>query len=122
MSMEHETLVLRRSVEALGSVKHRRRFDGDLRRRLGVHACERAAAGTSLAEIARSLDVSWKTMQGFLKSASTSRSSLVPVKVITAPEQVKSRLVVRGACGVVVDGATVAEVAELLARLSSCSG
>jgi len=115
MVANHEALVLRRAVEALGPVLQRRRFDADLRRRLSAHVRMRVASGAAMSSVARSLDLSGPTVARLLRAA----PSLLPVRVTPAPERTE-RLVVRGPCGVSVEG-TVDDIAALIVRLAACS-
>ena len=114
--MSRDVRALRAEIAALDVVKQRRRYDGGLRRRIAAHARERLAAGDSLRAISRSLDTSPQVITRTL-SAST---ALVPV-TITAPVPPPSSLVVRAPCGVTIEGASLDEIAALVARLASCS-
>ncbi len=122
MSIRAEAQQLRAAVESLSGPKTQRRYGEQLRRRLGAHARERLSRGESLTAISSSVGVSVPTLARLAKSV----SAFVPVAVVTtlSPPSIRvSRgLLLRGPCGLVVEGASVDEVAELFVRLASCSG
>ena len=101
---------LRRAVEQLGGEKHRRRFEGALRRRLVGYVGERVAAGASMSAIEREIGVSRPTLRQLAREP-----SLVPVRVADEPRET-AKLVLRGPSGVIVEG-SVDDIAALLLRL-----
>jgi transposase-like protein len=103
--------VLRRAVEQLGAPKHRRRFEGALRKRLVGYVAERIASGVSMSEIERELGVSRPTIRRLAREP-----ALVPVRLAEEPGHAAPRLVLRGPHGVVVEG-TVDDLASLIIRL-----
>lgn len=118
MSLDSEARALRALVTALHPMKTQRRYAGALRARLTAHIHARAAAGDRLDAIARSLDVSLPTVT---KLAAKPISALVPVRVMSSPPLATRTVTLRGPCGVVVEGLTLEDVAEVCARLASCS-
>ncbi len=105
-------------MSALHPVKTQRRYAGALRARLTAHIHSRVTAGDEIDAIARSLDVSLPTVT---KLAATPASALVPVRVMSQPPTPPRTLTLRGLCGVVVADLTLEDVAEVCARLASCS-
>ena len=89
-----------------------RRFTSQLRADVERYARRRAAEGASKAAIARELGVSGPTITRALKRPTR---ALVPVRVVSEPV---SPVVVRGPCGVVVEGLDVAQVAKLMRELA----
>lgn len=118
MSLDSEARALRALVAALHPRKTQRRYAGPLRARLAAHIHARVAAGDVLDAIARSLDVSLPTVT---KLAGRPASALVPVRVMSLPPVPARSLTLRGPCGVVVEGLSLEDVAEMCARLASCS-
>lgn len=105
---------LRRAVAGLAAKPQGRRFVGDMRRDLVAYVHERRAAGASLSSIERETGVSEPTLRRLAREG-----MLVPVEVIDAAVDVPAPrpLVLRGQCGVFVEG-SVEEIASLLRRLS----
>lgn len=105
---------LRRAVERLAAKPRGRRFVGEMRRDLVAYVHERRAAGASLSSIERETGVSEPTLRRLMREG-----MLVPVEVLDAAVDAPASrlLVLRGPCGVVLEG-TVDEIASLLRRLS----
>lgn len=118
MSLDSEARALRALVTALHPVKTQRRYAGTLRARLTSHIHARVAAGDDLNAIARSLDISLPTVTKF---AARPLSPLVPVRVMPVPRLPTGALTLRGPCGVVVEGLSLEDIADVCARLASCS-
>lgn len=104
---------LRRAVERLAAKPRGRRFVGEMRRDLVAYVHERRAAGASLSSIEREIGVSEPTLRRLVQEG-----MLVPVEVKDAAVDVPTPrvLLLRGPCGVVVEG-SVDDIAALLLRL-----
>lgn len=118
MSLDSEARALRALVTALHPVKTQRRYGSALRTRLTAHIHARVTAGEQLDAIARTLDVSLPTVA---KLAAKPASALMPIRVLPQPPPPTRTLTLRGPCGVIVEGLTLDDVAEVCARLASCS-
>lgn len=112
---------LRTAIAALHPVKCRRRYSDELKRRVVAHTRRRLASGETLAGVAESLDIAQPTLARFLSEV----RALVPVEVIEdagpPPRTTCARMTVRGPAGLVIEGASIEDVAALFKRLSSCS-
>lgn len=108
--------VLRDEIAALNDVKKRRRYSSELRSQLAAYARERISAGDSVRGLSRELDVSPQVIVRALAST----TAIVPVKVKAATPK-PSALIMRAPCGVTVEGASLDDIAGIIARLSSCS-
>lgn len=113
-----DTPSLRRTIEALAANNFRRRYPAELRARVAAHARRELADGVTLWGIASSLGMGTTTLRRFL--GDTRPWTLVPVKVLDAvpKAELADPIVVRGACGVTVEGLDIAGVAGLLRALS----
>jgi hypothetical protein len=133
---------LRAEIAALGAVKHLRRYPPELRQRIVSHAGPRRVAGESQAAVAKSLDMSDLTLARFLSPDFTPRSpkgrprirrqrrslqTLIPITV-TPDENARRawsdddhRIVVRGPSGLLIEGLSIRALAELIARVATCS-
>ena len=111
--MSHKDIEsVRAAIALLGSNKRLRRYAAPLRARLV--ALVRTHGETSVAALAKALDMAPQTLERIVAG---SRASLVPVRVTAKPAAI-STLVVRGPCGIVVEGLDVTGVAELIRALS----
>ena len=109
---------LRAEILALSSTKQARRFGASLRRRVTAHARQRIAAGVSLEGICEELDISAPTLGRFLSARCVTKPGFVEVAVAESPRA--GDLVLRGPCGVIVEGLSLAEIGQLLRSLA-CS-
>ncbi len=113
-----DTKTLRRAIEALAANNYRRRYPAELRSRVAAHARCGLAAGATLWEVARSLGMGSKTLERFLEDDSP--KALMPVQLIdpVGEREVTGPIVVRGGCGVTVEGLDLEGAATLLRALS----
>lgn len=116
--MTNEAARLRSEIHGLADVKQRRRYPLQLRGRVVQYARARIADGASAAVVSKELDIGAPTLARFL-SAARARSPFAELR-LREPERGSDGLVVRGPCGVRVEGMSVDDVALLLQRLA-CS-
>lgn len=102
-----------RAVASLGKSKHLRRYPAALDAQLA--ALVRGHPERSLASLARELDIAPQTLKRIVTRAA---APLVPVRVVARSSRASSALVVRGPCGLVVEGLDMGGVAELIRALS----
>lgn len=124
MTMVTGLEALRLEIAALAGHKNSRRYPPELRARVAAFARDRRATGASIAAICAELDVGEPTMHRFLGLVGMPKRKK-PVEgfkrvALAKPSSEPSRLVLRGPGGVVVEGLSVDEMAQLLKSLS-CS-
>ena len=112
-TMQDDLSTLRRAIAGLSMSKTQRRYPAELQRR--IVSVVRQHPQLEMPVLARRLDMAPQTLTRILSSAG---SVLVPVRVTNTDEQSRSAVVVRGPCGVVVEGLDVRGVAELFRALS----
>jgi hypothetical protein len=118
VTMATEGQRLRAEILALSSVKQARRFGASLRRRVTTYARQRIAAGASLQRVCEELDISTPTLGRFLSAHGAADSGFVEVAIAEKPAI--GGFVVRGPCGVLVEGLSLGDLAQLLKGLA-CS-
>lgn len=113
-AMKHQDISsARRAIAALARRKHLRRYPDSLRSRLA--ALVRAHPEQSVRSLALQLGMAPQTLDRF---AADSPAGVLPVRVVREPEPQSPTPIVRGPCGLVVEGLDVAGVADLLRALS----
>lgn len=105
---------LERSRDTRGRVRPRR----DLKRRVAEYAVAQLERGEPMGRLARLLGLGEMTLRRWLARFAEQPGSIVPVQVAPDVRPEVSSLVVHGPSGIRVEGMTVAEVAELVQRLS----
>jgi hypothetical protein len=119
MAITMTTEELKQAIAALSAVKQTRRYPAHLRAEVLRHARARISAGASRAAVCEELDVSEPTLMRFL-DGDKPRANFARVRIVEQRATAKRTLTVKGPCGIVVEGLTMTEVAELL-RKASCS-
>ena len=116
-TLETQRREIRRAAAALG-LGAGRRYPATLRSKISAYSRERMAAGVRLRAVAAEIGVSHPTLVRFVGA---SAAAIRRVRVSEAPattDQVPQQVVVRGPCGVVVEGLDIAGAAALLRALS----
>jgi len=117
-----ELELLRREIQELSERKSMRRYPQKLREHIAAWARVQLARGVSPWQASRRLDLGQGTLQRILDEVDdegeVTKTSLVPVRVVEDSAPARTRVVVRGPCGIVVEGLGIAEVASLLRALS----
>ena len=103
---------IRRAIALLAPTKRDRRYPPKLRARL--IALVREHPEESIGSLARTLDMAPQTLE---RIAAGNRTSMLPVRIVDRPET-SSALIVRGPCGIVVEGFEVDSLADLIRALS----
>jgi len=116
-TLDREERELRAAVIALAPVKQNRRFEGTLAARIVAHTERRLARGDTIAAVCAGLDIAHQTLTRLIDKSKSTRA-LVPV-VVREAEREQRALMLRGPCGVTVEG-SADEIAAVIARLS-CS-
>jgi transposase len=102
-----------RSNEGVG-----RPYPAHLRTQVLAHVERRSRAGIALESIAAEVGLSATTLRKWKRNAAgTARPAFCEVEIVS-PSAPPSALVVHGPAGLRIEGATIAEVAELVRRLS----
>lgn len=121
--MTIETEALKREIEGLSRHPQTRRYTPELQSRVLAWAKGRQAAGASVPSMCLEIGIGDPTLRRILGgaqrlgTAKRKRPGFSRVKLV-AP--VQKMLVVRGACGVAIEGLSLEGIAELLKRLA-CS-
>ena len=102
---------VRKAMLAAGAKRPGRRFPEAAKAAMTRFASEKVANGQTLAEVARELELSVATLNRWAGS----RPAFVPVEV--APQGVSS-ITVRGPQGLVIEGLSMEQLAELLRRIA----
>jgi transposase-like protein len=126
MATKTETEALAREIGALSLHKNSRRYPAALRARVVEWARARLAAGASLAALCAEVDIGEPTLYRFLGTARRSErtAGFTRLQVSSArpePMTVTRAVVLRGPCGVTVEGLSVDDVTRVLKGLT-CSG
>ena len=113
-----DTKSLRRAIEALAPNHYRRRYPAELKARITAHARAELSRGTHLRRVATLLGMGFQTLERFLEEERP--AALLPVRVIDPVTVARAppRLMVRGGCGVTVEGLDLEGIAALLRALS----
>ena len=114
-AMNNDIAAARLAIADLGPSKYLRRYSTELRRQLVQLV--RAYPERSVSSIAAEVDVAWKTLDSFVRSAARVRGAMVPVQVV-AERTPGERLRVRGPHGIVVEGLDLEGLATLIRALS----
>lgn len=109
---------LKKAIAALSPIKQRRRYPAALRAQVLRYAKSAIATGRSRTAICEELDIGEPTLTRFLKVRPD--PTFQRVRVVDQPPERPAQVSVKGPCGLVIDGLSVAELAELVRRLS-CS-
>ena len=121
--MTIETEALRREIEGLSIHPQTRRYTPELQARVLAWARGREAAGASVPGMCLEIGIGDPTLRRFLglarlpRAAKRKRPGFARVKLVSPAPQT---LVVRGPCGVAVEGLSLEGIAELFKRLA-CS-
>lgn len=122
MRTKTEAEALAREIAALSPQKKARRYPEGLRARVVEWARGRLAGGASLASVCREVGISEPTLHRFLglsRESERERAGFTRVRVVGPKPEAKARAVVlRGPCGVTVEGLSVDDVARLLKGLA----
>jgi transposase-like protein len=127
MVAKTETEALARDIAALSAHKNSRRYPEALRARVVAWARAQLSAGASMAALCAAVDIGGPTLHRFLGTSRRSEQArgspgFTPVRVAAPkPEVTTTRLVLRGPCGLTVEGLTVDDVTRLLKGLA-CLG
>jgi hypothetical protein len=116
---------LREAIAKLSPSKNARRYPETLRAEITAYARRRLAEGTSFAAVCLELDIGEPTLHGFLGSSRPSEKrrpgfARVRVRAVAALPTSEVPRIVRGPCGLVLEGFSTEEIADLVRRLS-CS-
>ena len=113
---------LKQAIAALSAVKQSRRYPAQLRAEVLRHTRAKLSAGVSLSAVCDELDIGEPTLTRFLhaeKPAPKVAQSFARVRVVERkPATSTTALTVKGPCGLVIEGLTTAELAELVRSLS----
>jgi transposase len=114
----------------LSGNKYLRSYPAELRGRVVAWARQRLEAGAAMDEVCRELDIGRPTLRRFLGTIGSTRSKrrghamFTRLKIRRTAEPTlappSSRLLVRGPSGLVIEGLSLDDVAQLVQRLS-CS-
>jgi len=126
MDASSELEQLKAEIEALAEHRNSRRYSPELKARVTKWARARVAdGGGSIGKLSDELGMGEPTLNRFLngeKAGRKKKSAGFKRLRVTAPKAAPDeQAVVRGPCGVTVEGLSINAVAKLLARLS-CSG
>ena len=120
MARTNRLAALQKAIAELGEDKNQRRYDERLTKQIVAHARLRQSDGASLRGIGAELGVSPPTLAKMLGR----ESKLIPVRVVserTARSSRSKEYLLRGPGGVVVEGLSLEDIAEILSRMASCS-
>ena len=120
--MTIETEELRREIEGLSAHKQTRRYSPELQERVTGWAKEKRAAGASIPAMCLAVGIGEPTLRKFLEEAEgwKARKPSAGFRRLKVAALTPSAPVVRGPCGVAIEGLSVEGIAELLKRLA-CS-
>ena len=126
METSNELEQLRAEIDALAEHRNSRRYSPELRARVTSWARARVGEGKSVGKLSDELGMGEPTLNRFLggkKAGAAKRNSggFKRVKVTPMMPASGEHAVVRGPCGVTVEGLSIDALAKLLTRLS-CSG
>jgi len=117
---------LRRRVEAVSGGRSHVRLPAGLKQEVVAYARARRSRGASWRVIAAEVGVSDKRLYAWLHGSASSlakRPQMIPVRVtaraVAVPVAARREIIVRGPCGVTIEGMDWRDVAELLSELSS---
>ncbi len=108
---------LKKTIANLSAVKQRRRYDAALRAEVIRYARRAHGAGQSWRAICEDLDLGEPTLARFLDEAPGFAEVKIAAAEVSAP---KAGFTVRGPAGLVVEGLSLLELADLVRRVS-CS-
>lgn len=95
-----------------------RPYPAGLRVHVLAHVERRRRAGVAMAAIAAELGVAATTLRNWKRSAARAAHPAFCEVEIVSPSAPPSALIVHGPAGLRIEGATVAEIAELVRRLA----
>lgn len=108
---------LKKAIAALSPLKQRRRYSPELRAEVLRYARTAIAAGRARSAVSKELDIGEPTLARFLKARAA--SGFQQVRLVESPEP-RTTISVKGPCGLVIEGLTPSDLAELVRRLA-CS-
>lgn len=125
MDTNTEVEGLRGEIAGLSNHPNSRRYSASLRERVVAWAEKRVAAGTSIASLCREIGIGEPTLHKFLgkptgRAAKKKSAGFKRVKVIAPAAVIARAMVMRGPCGISVEGLSLEDIAEVLKRLA-CS-
>lgn len=120
--MTIETEALKREIEGLSKSPQTRRYSPELQARVTAWARTRRAEGLSVPAMCLEIGIGDPTLRRFLEPAQRTGAKTRPAgfRRVNVVAQKATELVVRGPCGICVEGLSLDGVAELLKRLA-CS-
>lgn len=111
---------LRSAIAGLARRKKDRRYPAGLRQQVVAYARRRMAGGASAAAVCAELDIGEPTLTRFL-AARSKQLSFKQVRLLGPIDTPRAAPLVRGPCGVIVEGLSLNDVVHLVGRLS-CLG
>lgn len=120
--MTTETEALKREIEGLSKFRQTRRYSPELQTRVTAWARARRAAGLSVPAMCLEIGIGDPTLRRFLELTRGPRTKSKPAgfRQVKVMAPVATQVVVRGPCGISVEGLSLDGVAELVKRLA-CS-
>lgn len=118
MKSEDQVRQLREALETAERTGAGRPYPPALRRAVVMHHREREREGASVRQVAEELGVSGASLVRWSRTEQEGSHGFRAIELVAEPVRRASGAVVHGPCGLRVEGLTVAEIAELLERLS----
>lgn len=120
--MTIETEALKREIEGLSKSPQTRRYSPELQARVTAWARGRRAEGLSVPAMCQEIGIGDPTLRRFLGPAEEPKTKSRPAgfRRVEVVAPVATQVVVRGPCGISVEGLSLDGVAELFKRLT-CS-